>query len=246
VDKDAQLQVLWDTWRNCEKCPDLKASRQTIVFGDGNPSAQIMAIGEAPGETEDQSGVPFVGTAGELLDKYLGTTCPDPNIVSMCEPKSKTFDREILRAYLRQFVFYTNVICCRPPENRDPAKEEVAACRERLISMIYTVDPVVIFTLGGVAASTVIGKHLAITQCHGELMETDFRGRMVPSYKIPVMPLLHPSYLGRTNDFKGRDSLGAKTFYAILKVMHLLDQYNLKHYGAPVPENRPQIPEEHL
>lgn len=150
---------------DCQRC-GLCAGRKTIVFGSGNPNADLMFIGEGPGEQEDRDGVPFVGKAGELLTQMLEKGIETP----------------------RDDVYICNIVKCRPPQNRNPLPDEVAACRPFLDGQIDAVKPKVIVTLGKPAASLLLGRDVAITRVRGTWQ--DYRG-------IPLMPTLHPAYILR-------------------------------------------------
>ncbi len=127
----------------CEKC-DLSTSRQHFVFGAGNPDANIMFVGEAPGEQEDKMGVPFVGRSGKLLDKVLTEV-----------------------GLSRQDIFIANVLKCRPPKNRDPLPEEIALCENYLHKQIEIIKPNVIIALGRVAANTLLRAKNALKDMRG-------------------------------------------------------------------------------
>jgi DNA polymerase len=148
----------------------LKKSATNTVFADGTPAHRIMFIGEAPGRDEDKLGLPFVGRAGQLLDKMLA---------------SIGLDRKT-NAYI------TNIINWRPPDNRDPTPEEVAICRPFLRRHIELVNPGIIILLGAVSARHVLGLSDGIMRLRGKWHEYFVGGQMVP-----VMPTLHPAYLLR-------------------------------------------------
>ncbi len=131
-DLSTPLDDLYDEIHECQKC-SLGATRHHLVFGQGDPEANIMFVGEAPGEQEDLSGVPFVGRAGKLLDKLL---------------------YEI--GISREEVFIANVLKCRPPQNRDPLPEEIELCEKYLHRQIELIKPKVIIALGRVAANTLL------------------------------------------------------------------------------------------
>jgi uracil-DNA glycosylase len=150
-------------------CP-LKKTATNTVFADGTPDHHIMLIGEAPGRDEDKMGKPFVGRAGQLLDKMLAAI---------------QLDRKT-NAYI------TNVINWRPPDNRDPTPEEAATCLPFLRRHIELVQPGIIILLGAVAARHVLGKTDGIMRLRGKWLEYHVGGKM-----IPVMPTLHPAYLLR-------------------------------------------------
>lgn len=150
-------------------CP-LKRTATNTVFADGVASGRVLLIGEAPGLDEDRVGKPFVGRAGQLLDKMLASIGLDRNT----------------NAYI------TNVINWRPPDNRDPTPEEAAACLPFLRRHIELADPQVIILLGAVAARHVVGISDGIMKLRGRWLEYRVGDRMVP-----LMPTLHPAYLLR-------------------------------------------------
>ena len=133
---------------DCTRC-DLCQGRQSIVFGDGNPDADLMFIGEGPGEQEDLRGLPFVGRAGELLTQMIEKGIGIP----------------------RSEVYICNIVKCRPPRNRNPLPSEVSACRPFLDGQIRAVAPQVIVTLGKPAASLLLGREVAITRLRGTWQE---------------------------------------------------------------------------
>ena len=132
----------------CRKC-ELCESRNNIVFGYGNPNADIMLIGEAPGENEDLSGMPFVGRSGKLLDEFLNSVGLDRN----------------------KNVYIANMLKCRPPKNRDPKPSEQNLCIEWLDRQIEIIDPKIIVCIGRIAAQKLIGKDFKVTKQHGEFIE---------------------------------------------------------------------------
>ena len=148
----------------CVRCR-LAGTRSQVVFGSGNPNADLMFIGEAPGRDEDLQGKPFVGRAGQLLT-------------------------DIIKAMklTRDDVYISNVIKCRPPENRNPEPDELDACRPYIRRQIEFIKPKVIVTLGKFALQSLSGKTYSITAARGSW--TDFEG-------IRVMPTYHPAYLLR-------------------------------------------------
>ena len=162
----ADLKAALEAFDGCA----LKRTATNTVFSDGVAEGRVMLIGEAPGRDEDRIGKPFVGRAGQLLDKMLA---------------SIKLDRKT-NAYI------TNVINWRPPDNRDPAPEEAAACLPFLRRHIELADPAVIILLGAVAARYVVGVNDGIMKLRGRWMEYRVSDRMVP-----LMPTLHPAYLLR-------------------------------------------------
>lgn len=159
------LEAVREVLGECTRCR-LSQGRSRIVFGDGNPHAELMFVGEGPGEQEDRRGLPFVGRAGELLTQMIekGLGVPRPE------------------------VYICNVVKCRPPSNRTPLADEVAACSPFLDGQIDAVRPKVIIALGKPAASLLLGRDVAITRVRGTWHE--YRG-------IPLMPTFHPAFLLR-------------------------------------------------
>ena len=141
------LKDLEKSCQTCQKCA-LGATRTNLVFGVGNPNADLMFVGEAPGEQEDLSGTPFVGRAGQLLDKFLYAV-----------------DIE------RKDVYIANILKCRPPKNRDPLPEEEDACIGYLREQVKLIRPKVIVCLGRVSAMRLIKPDFKITQEHGVWFE---------------------------------------------------------------------------
>jgi uracil-DNA glycosylase len=148
----------------CTRCR-LAEGRTQVVFGVGNPDADLMFVGEAPGFHEDQQGLPFVGQAGKLLDSLLAGI-----------------------GLTREDVFIANVLKCRPPGNRDPAPDEIEACERHLFRQIELIEPTVVATLGNFATKLLSGKQTGITRVHGQEQETHVGGRQVLLY-----PLYHPA-----------------------------------------------------
>jgi uracil-DNA glycosylase len=130
--------------KDCQKCA-LAASRTQVVFGHGNPQAEIMFVGEAPGFHEDRQGQPFVGAAGKLLDRLL---------------------EEI--GIQRREVYIANIIKCRPPDNRNPRVDEIDSCKPYLFKQIELIAPKVICTLGNFSTQLLLGKKVGITKVRGQ------------------------------------------------------------------------------
>lgn len=143
-DVAAQLEETHAQIRRCVRCR-LSRSRTHAVPGEGNPSADIMFVGEGPGQEEDREGRPFVGPAGQLLTQLLKRIGID-----------------------RSDVFITNVVKCRPPGNRDPQADEIEACNDYLLTQIALIEPKVICPLGRFAAQTLIDPKLSISREHGK------------------------------------------------------------------------------
>jgi len=156
-EKSSLLHTLRNEIANCNKCK-LSKSRTNLVFGEGNPQARVMFIGEAPGHEEDLQGRPFVGDAGKLLTSLIEKM-----------------------GFRREDVFIANIVKCRPPLNRDPEEDEINACIPYLIRQVEIIKPQVIMTLGRIATKTITGQKIPITKARGRIF--DFRGiKVVPTY----------------------------------------------------------------
>ncbi len=158
--------------RNCTQCT-LCQSRTQTVFGEGNPDADLMFVGEGPGRDEDLQGRPFVGPSGALLDKMI-----------------------VAMGFDRQQIYIANVVKCRPPQNRTPASSEVKACGDYLLRQIAIIKPKVIVTLGGPAAKLLLETQTGITALRGTWHQFHGLGSKRPP--IDLMPTFHPAYLLRS------------------------------------------------
>jgi DNA polymerase len=158
------LQAYAASTAACTRCR-LAEGRTQVVFGAGNPHADLMFVGEAPGFHEDKNGVPFVGQAGKLLDGLLAGVD--------------------LR---REDVYIANVLKCRPPGNRDPQTDEIESCEPHLFRQIELIEPKVIATLGNFATKLLSGRPLGITRVHGQEQELTIAGR-----SVLLFPLYHPA-----------------------------------------------------
>ncbi len=167
----AELKAALESFDGCA----LKKTATTTVFADGTPAGRIMLIGEAPGAEEDRQGLPFVGRAGQLLDRMLAS----------------------INLSRKTNAYITNVINWRPPGNRDPSPEEAAVCLPFLRRHIELVNPGILILLGAVAARHVMGTRDGITRLRGRWLEYYVNGNM-----IPVMPTMHPAYLLRQPSHK--------------------------------------------
>jgi len=162
--RDALKEVFAQA-RGCVRCPELAATRNTVVFGAGNADADLMFVGEAPGASEDEQGVPFVGRAGKLLEKLL-----------------------IEIGLARSEVFIANVLKCRPPGNRDPLPIEIENCHEYLLRQVELIEPTVICTLGNFSTKLLRGDPTGITRLHGQPEVLVLGMRAVRLY-----PIYHPA-----------------------------------------------------
>lgn len=241
-----RLKALYDQWYGCQKCLlGQHREGQDIVFGDGNPDAPIMIIGEAPGAEEEETSIPFIGASGRLLNQILSVVSDHPTIKELVtwyntgrrrQDDVKTFHEQIIE-WRRTEFFITNIVCCRPLENRTPLPGEMKACWERLYNMIYIVDPWLIITSGKTAAEAVIRKRIDITKQRGTLFEIDMPGR-VTSYKIPVLATLHPSYLLRQADWNSRDGSFMATVRDYRAALTYVDHLKNQNFGTPIPERQ--------
>ncbi|MCL2491873.1 MAG: uracil-DNA glycosylase [Coriobacteriia bacterium] len=144
-----QLDTLERQAQSCQACA-LGATRTTLVWGSGNPSAEIMFIGEAPGRKEDEGGLPFIGAAGKHLDEFLDVA-----------------------GFKRDDIYIANVLKCRPPNNRDPQPGEIEACQHWLIDQIHLIGPRIIVTLGAFSTRWVLGKDTVISAVQGKVFQHD-------------------------------------------------------------------------
>ena len=161
------FEKLKQEYSTCTKCPALCSSRSQVVFGSGNPQAEVLFIGEAPGANEDKQGIPFCGMSGQVLNELLASV-----------------------GLTREDIFITNTILCRPENNRNPAKDEVENCRERLDTLIAIMQPKVIVTIGNFATERILGKK-GITSLRGKVFEVEGK---------KIVPVIHPAnylYSGR-------------------------------------------------
>jgi uracil-DNA glycosylase len=164
TERAGALQAYAAETSSCTRCR-LAEGRTQVVFGVGNPDAELMFVGEAPGFHEDQQGMPFVGQAGKLLDSLLAGI-----------------------GLTREDVYIANVLMCRPPGNRDPAPDEIESCEPHLFRKIELIEPTVVATLGNFATKLLSGKQTGITRVHGHEQETHIGSRRVLLY-----PLYHPA-----------------------------------------------------
>jgi DNA polymerase len=153
-----------DALGDCRRC-SLCQTRNNLVFGEGNPAAELVFVGEAPGADEDMQGRPFVGKAGQLLTRIIAAM-----------------------GLQRQDVYICNILKCRPPENRNPRPEEIAACEPILVRQLRAIQPKIICALGTFSAQTLLKKDVPISA---------LRGRFHQYAGIPLMPTYHPAYLLR-------------------------------------------------
>ena len=180
----AGLEAVRTELGDCRRCP-LGDLRHRLVFGEGNPHAELVFVGEAPGADEDTQGRPFVGRAGQLLTKII-----------------------VAMGLKREEVYICNILKCRPPGNRNPQPEEIAACEPFLIRQLAAIRPRVICALGSFAAHTLLKSEAPITV---------LRGRFHSYQGIPLMPTYHPAYLLRNPGAKKQVWEDVRTIMKVLR-----------------------------
>jgi len=172
---DPQISILPGTYKNldelahhcrqCQRC-ELAQTRTQVVVSRGNPKADVMVIGEAPGQSEDEQGLPFVGKSGQLLDKILASVELSPE----------------------EDVYISNIVKCRPPQNRNPSTKEINACKSYLLEQINLVNPKIILFTGATALKGLTGEKKGISKIRGQWLE--WEGYL-------AMAIFHPAYLLR-------------------------------------------------
>lgn len=166
IEGDTLERIRQDIGDDCRRCT-LCRKRKTIVFGDGNPHAELLFAGEGPGADEDEQGLPFVGRAGKLLTQMIEAM-----------------------GLKRSDVYICNVVKCRPPDNRLPDKEEIAECSPFLLRQIAAIRPKVVVSLGACATQTLLGSSIGITKIHGEWF--DWQGTKLMPIFHPAYLLRNP------------------------------------------------------
>ncbi len=192
-----ELELLAAEAATCTRCR-LHESRTQVVFGQGSPTAEVMFVGEAPGFHEDKQGLPFVGPSGQLLNRLLAGI-----------------------GLRREDVYICNTVKSRPPNNRDPQADEIAACRPWLDGQIRLVDPNVVVTLGNFAAKTLLGTATGITR---------LRGRTYPFQGRVLLPTFHPAAALRAE----RGGRGSPTLQGM--------EEDFQHLAKLLAELRPSPP----
>ena len=211
------LEELVDEWQDCDRC-GLCKSRNSVVFGEGDPSAKLMIIGEAPSESDDDEGNPFTGNSGNLLDKFL-----------------RSFGSN------RDEVFITNAVGCRPTKdgkNRAPTAKELEACRERLHRTIEIVDPVVILLLGSTTVKALVKGVRSITSVANDptvpRLTAITEGQCIKVSRT-ALATFHPSYLLKhTQEVEG--SPMHRSFETWNKAFALVDTYKEIYWGEMPPD----------
>ena len=160
------LERLKQEYSSCCKCSELCKSRSQVVFGSGDEKSKLLFIGESPGANEDKQGIPFCGSSGQILNELLNSV-----------------------GLTREDIFITNTILCRPQDNRNPAKEEVENCRDRLDKLIAVLQPKVIVTIGNFATERILGK-TGIKSIRGKIFPVQ-----INDTEMKVVPVVHPANL---------------------------------------------------
>ena len=169
--KEELLNQIQLKYKNCQECPLAKQGRKQVVFGKGNSNTKLMFVGEGPGRDEDIQGIPFIGKAGQLLTKII----------------------EAMKIN-REDVYISNVVKCRPPNNRHPLPQESETCKNLILfNEIKIINPQIICTLGSCATQALLGEGVKITKA---------RGVFIKYYNYLVMPTFHPAYLLRNPNAK--------------------------------------------
>lgn len=162
------LNAVREELGDCQRCKLARAGRNTIVFGEGNPRARLVFVGEAPGFHEDRQGRPFVGAAGELLDKMI-----------------------VAMGLTRADVYICNVVKCRPPDNRNPEPDEVVACQPFMLAQVRAIGPEIVVAMGKFAAQTLLNTTEAISRLRGRF-HPYFDAKLMPTFH-PAYLLRNPS-----------------------------------------------------
>lgn len=222
MNKELRLNVLKEDWINCGRC-SLCETRKNVVFGEGNPNAKIVIVGEAPGPEEDKTGRPFIGETGKILNTFLRAA-----------QLSRSED-----------VYLINTIGCRPTvtntndesgesvtENREPSKEERVACKQRVLDTIYLIDPYLIIALGKTALQTLLGRVNVITKMRGNIYTMHMAGKQIGEIRYPVLAMYHPSFLARNHDYSNPEGVWFQTGRDFKLATEVIDYIDLKYNGT--------------
>jgi DNA polymerase len=175
ADRDAQLRVILDDiGPNCQRCKLAKQGRKQIVFGTGDPHAELMFIGEGPGADEDAQGLPFVGRAGQLLNNMIGAM-----------------------GLKREQVYIANIVKCRPPGNRTPERDECDTCSPFLMRQINVIQPKVIVALGATAAKNLLGMNDSMASMRGKFYDFSPPSDGGEPFECKLAVTYHPAFLLR-------------------------------------------------
>jgi DNA polymerase len=230
MNKAEKLAQLEEKWAGCTKCP-LHTTRKNLVFGEGNPNADLMIIGTAPGEEEDLLGRPYMGESGAILNDFLNGA----------------------RLSREEDVYITNIVCCYPQMvkedertgkkyvgARDPKKEERMACRERLLETIYIVDPMLIVAFGKPAMQALTGKSTVTARLHGEIQTMRLPGRST-ELRYAVMPTYEPGQLAGSSDTTTQHTgLWGPAIQDFTNICKIIDYLREQYYGVVPPDKQKQ------
>jgi uracil-DNA glycosylase family 4 len=225
MNKAQALKDLEIKWSNCMACP-LHKTRKNVVFGEGNPNADLMLIGAGPGKDEDAVGRPFRGIAGSILGQFLhGAKLSRENDVYItnivsCYPQIERQDERSGKVYM---------------DYRDPKKEERVACRERLMETIYIVDPLLIVVFGKIAMQALTGKGTQMTSARGQILTMHMQGRQT-ELRYAVMPVHDLGSLATSSDHVSPHGYWAPTIKDFATICNVLDYLREKYYGIAPPE----------
>lgn len=235
MDKEFLLADLESRYTNCQLCPDLVEQRLEsekytdkdgnptpggkIVFGYGNPDADIMIIGECPGYDEDHTGIPFVGKSGQLLNLFL------TNVMEFTADRPRETN-----------IYITNTTLCMPPLHMrsNPTSHEMINCHNRLIEQILIIDPVAILVMGGKALSTFFGNKKKISEARGRFFTAELPG-VLGIIRYPVFAVYHPSFLLR-NPLMTIGGPMHQTLVQLQKFFSITDRYRYIHLDEPLPQ----------
>jgi DNA polymerase len=235
---------LSEEYRHCKKCQLLCKSRTEVVFGSGSVRADLLVIGEAPGAEEDEEGIPFIGRSGRLLMDMFRIKWPETERMAEIrntpdeEDDAKYFSN--LRDYLDDHIFWTNVVLCRPENNRTPTAREIKECRDRLYRTIYAVDPMLILAAGKPAATALVGKTVGILDKRGTIFDIEIPSPVTGNpVRYPCMAILHPSYLLRKGDQSRVEDEEGDTYETLEDIgyaLSLLTQQYMDIFGTSFPD----------
>ena len=223
MNKGEALEKLFQEWENCTRC-ELSKTRSRIVFGQGNPDADLVAIGIGPGAEEDLEGIPFIGESGRIVNDYL----KELNVS-------------------RDEIFLMNVVGCRPfsvtkdfrgktkEENRDPTPPEREACRPLWQEALYIIDPFLVVALGKPAVLETTNKRSAtMSDIQGLIDTCTIRGR-AGDVTYPLMSMFHPAFLARSGNLD-RGGPWHKAMISWRRAIYFVDQMRHLYHETPIPD----------
>lgn len=222
------LLTLFEDYSKCIKCPALTLSRKNIVFGIGNPNANILIVKEGPNEDEDRAGEFLQGKAGEwFLSMYMHVSTNEAVVEMAKKAKNKRFkpDWEILREAFFAEAFVTGVVCCRPTldkgdsvgNTRAPGTKEIQNCASRLLQVVYQVDPLIILAMGNNSISTLGGKSLKVVDKSGHpksLVNIKIPG-VLQDVVYPIIPTYDLEHAMKVGDYDDPNGIVSSFFSAL-------------------------------